>query len=485
MRRRRRRGGRGPRRRPRRPSRWPAACASPSSRISPRIAIRRVAGSPARSSSAARTDSGAALYASSTIVTPPARITVERCLARDGAARPGTISSSPRPAARPAATPASALCTASRPSPAISTRAIAGGGDESERHAVETARDDVVRAHVGVGREAVGRRAGARARGHPEHPRVVGVEDRDPAVVGRRERLDQLRLRVLDRLERSDPGQVDRLHGGHDPDRRPPDRGQLADLAADVHAHLEHRGLVPRPQAEHRQRQADLVVLVALRAQRDEPALQHARDGLLGGGLGDAAGDPDDQRREPGAPGRGHRVQGPERIRDEDHGDVAEGLERRLTRVRVGQPPDQDRGGARRGGRGEVSMPVGPLALQRDEQVAGLDEPGVDGPAADGAVAASHEGPARDGGDLLGRQPGGSTRHHARECRIGHGHGLTPASAGIDSSSGIRNGVLIASCAIRRNSSNDMTGISRWPRRMTVGVPSSIRTATTRSGWPG
>ena len=76
-------------------------------------------------------------------------------------------------------------------------------------------------------------------------------------------------------------------------------------------------------------------------------------------------------------------------------------------------------------------MPVGPLARQRDEEVAGLDEPGVDGAAADGAVAASHEGPARDGGDLLGRQPGGSSPTITpAECRIGRGHGLTPAIGG-------------------------------------------------------
>ena len=34
---------------------------------------------------------------------------------------------------------------------------------------------------------------------------------------------------------------------------------------------------------------------------------------------------------------------------------------------------------------------------------------------------------------------------------------------------------MIASVAIRRNSSNDMTGISSWPTRTTVGVPSSMR----------
>ena len=95
---------------------------------------------------------------------------------------------------------------------------VAGRRAEAERHPVEPARLDLVRAHVGVVGEAVGHRPGARPRGHPAHPLVVGVEDREAAVGGRGQRLDQLGLGVLDRVERADPRQVDRLDRGHDPD---------------------------------------------------------------------------------------------------------------------------------------------------------------------------------------------------------------------------------------------------------------------------
>ena len=54
------------------------------------------------------------------------------------------------------------------------------------------------------------------------------------------------------------------MHGGHHADGRTADRGELADLPADVHAHLEDGGLVLRPEPQDGQRQADLVVLVAL-----------------------------------------------------------------------------------------------------------------------------------------------------------------------------------------------------------------------------
>ena len=52
---------------------------------------------------------------------------------------------------------------------------------------------------------------------------------------------------------------------------------------------------------------------------------------------------------------------------------------------------------------------------------------------------------------------------HGVECRTGAGHGWLVEVAGVDRSSGTRSGVLMASWAMRRNSSNDMTGISRWP----------------------
>ena len=119
-------------------------------------------------------------------------------------------------------------------------------GAQDEAHAVQTGRRDGVRADIGVGREAVGEAARRRAMSHPADDRVVGVEDR-PAV--RWQRLEQLALGRLDRLERADPGQMDRLDRGDHPDPRLGHPGEVGDLAADVHPHLEDRRLVLRDRA--------------------------------------------------------------------------------------------------------------------------------------------------------------------------------------------------------------------------------------------
>ncbi len=91
-------------------------------------------------------------------------------------------------------------------------------------------------------------------------------------------------------------------------------RRQVGDLATDVHAHLEHRRLVLGPEPEDRQRQADLVVLVALVPKRFEAAAEDGRDRLLRRCLGDRAGHAHDERREPRAPGRRDRVERQEGI---------------------------------------------------------------------------------------------------------------------------------------------------------------------------
>jgi hypothetical protein len=131
---------------------------------------------------------------------------------------------------------------------------------------------------------------------------------------------------------------VDRLDGSHDPDLRPPDRRQLGDLAADVHAHLEDRGLVVRPHAQHGQRQPDLVVLIALVLECRQLRGEDRRDRFLRRGLGNRPRHADHERVEPPPPARRDRVQRAQRIGDLDDRrvDVPEG-------DAVGRPGD-DRG---------------------------------------------------------------------------------------------------------------------------------------------
>ena len=86
----------------------------------------------------------------------------------------------------------------------------------------------------------------------------------------------------FDGLDRPDPAEVDAQHGGDDADPGPGEARQLGDLAAGVHAHLEHGADVVAPQAEEGQRQSDLVVLVAFAPERSTATRQDGGDGLLG-----------------------------------------------------------------------------------------------------------------------------------------------------------------------------------------------------------
>ncbi len=171
-------------------------------------------------------------------------------------------------------------------------------------------------------------------------------------------------------------------------------------------------------EAEDGQRQADLVVLVALVLERPEAGRQDRRDGLLGRGLGDAPGDPDGERVEPPAPGGGQGLERGERPGDPDDADVAD-------RRREGaRPADEEGRGAGLDGRDEVVVAVGPLAGQGDEQVARLDPARVDGGAADRSGRRPLEPTAGQPGDLRRRR---TPRPAARGCD-GGGASVTAAS---------------------------------------------------------
>ena len=92
------------------------------------------------------------------------------------------------------------------------------------------------------------------------------------------------------------------------------------------------------------------------------------------------------------------------------------------------------------------------------------------------AVASASPG-RRPGESGTVDRPGSVTSRSVAQADAGHGAAATGCRRRRPAASGTRYGVLIASWATRRNSSKDITGISRWPRRTTVGVPSSIRTA--------
>ena len=205
-------------------------------------------------------------------------------------------------------------------------------------------------------------------------------------------------------------------------------------------------------QPQERERQADLVVPVALAPERREAPAEDRRDRFLRGRLGDAARDPDDERSEAPAPRRGQRPEGEQAVAHEDDGHVAE----RFDRGGVEWPAHDERPGPRAGGAFEEGVPVGALARQGHEGLPGLDLARVDGPAADRPTARAQEAAARDAGDIGGREGGPGDRSpqprqwvgHARKCGIAHAHGrIGPAAVWP---AGGRSRVAIASVATRR-----------------------------------
>ena len=296
---------------------------------------------------------------------------------------------------------------------------------EDEAHTRSAGRFEAIGCDVVIRPEAIGQDPGRGPRSHPGNPRVVAVEDRRPAG---RQRLDELPLCELDRLDRPDPRQVDGQDRRDDSDVGSGHRRELRNLAADVHPHLEDGGLVFGPETQQRERQPDLVVLVALTPERLESLGEDARSGLFRRGLGDAAGDPDDERGEPRAPAGSHRVECRKAVPHQDDCHVAEPLERHG----IGRPGDDE--SCRSGGRGvgEEAVAVGPLAGERDEEIAGHDESRVDRPAPDRPVSRAEEastGQPCDLGRGEARRVGPSARPwlrfgHGRKCRTGDAHGF-------------------------------------------------------------
>ncbi len=92
---------------------------------------------------------------------------------------------------------------------------------------------------------------------------------------------------------------------------------------------------------------------------------------------------------------------------------------RRLAGRAVRVPPDDQGRGARGDRVGEEPCAVGALAGEGDEQVVPLDEPGVDGGAADRAVTRAHERAPTGRDHELGRRSGLAVRGRSR-ARVSH-----------------------------------------------------------------
>jgi len=150
-------------------------------------------------------------------------------------------------------------------------------------------------------------------------------------------------------------------------------------------------------------RTADLVVQVALVAERRHRDPEDGSHRLLRRRLGDRAGHADDQRIEAHPPVRGDRLEAAERVRDDDDARVPAGQRLRFRRARCLRDENGRRAGVQ--GRGDEPMSVSPLARQRDEQVARRHKPRIHRRAEDRPVRAGREATARGGGEVVRREP--------------------------------------------------------------------------------
>jgi hypothetical protein len=265
---------------------------------------------------------------------------------------------------------------------------MAGGGVQLQRPVV--AAPARAAGHVGF---ALERKAQVRAAAGQLQPdggaHVLGREDgaaagrqcADDLAVLARHGLDRGHELLVLALRVVDEGHGGRGHGG-----------QRRDLARVVHAQLDHgdavRERVVMPQAQERQRHADLVVEVALGGQRSitrptHVGAQDAGDHLRDRGLAVGAGDGDQRDAVLAAPAGGELAQGYSRIGHQQAGHGAQATfgdgGHRAGRLRLGQK-------VRR---------VKALAAQGDKQVTGLQAAGVGVHALEGDAAVAHELAAR------------------------------------------------------------------------------------------
>ena len=163
-------------------------------------------------------------------------------------------------------------------------------------------------------------------------------------------------------------------------DGRLRDAGQRRRLAGMVHADFEHGDAMRSAQAQHHERQANLVVEVADRREHrigSELDTQDRCDHLLNCRLAVAADNHDDRQHETPAPERGEPSQGRQRIGDREQAAVPG--------KRSGAVSGDDRrDGAALERLGHEIVAVEALALERDEEITGLERARIGADAIEG-----------------------------------------------------------------------------------------------------
>ena len=201
---------------------------------------------------------------------------------------------------------------------AASRRAtLAGGVRERRRRAVEAAVLDVTGADVGRGPipNVTTRPANRSARAHDSRASSALATSTSSAP----RLLEDLGLGVGDRVGGREEAQVRVADVGPHAHVGLGDADERADLPGVIHAQFDHRHLRPGAQLEQRERQADVVVQIALVPKHRVARRQELRGDLLRRRLARAAGDRHDLRARSPAHVARDVLQRARRVGDLDH----------------------------------------------------------------------------------------------------------------------------------------------------------------------
>jgi hypothetical protein len=121
--------------------------------------------------------------------------------------------------------------------------------------------------------------------------------------------IEQLALRDADTAQRAEPFEVRRRSVRDDADGRLREAREIVDLAGMIRAELDDADVVLRREPHQRQRDANVVVQIALRHADRAANAQDRRDELLDRRLAAAARHGDERNRERRAPSARHRAE--------------------------------------------------------------------------------------------------------------------------------------------------------------------------------
>ena len=205
-----------------------------------------------------------------------------------------------------------------------------------------------------------GVRLGARSDGWRKL--VVRAQDQRAA---RLQRLGQHPLLPRDGLAAAHELEVRHADVRDDGHVRRGHRCERRDLAGVIHAHFKHAHLIAAPRPQERERDADVVVQIALGSRNLKMFAEHRRRQIFRARLAIATRQPDGLERQRAAVVRREFLQTGERVRDEDDGEVRRQIRGHFLHHRARRAAPR--------GLGDESVRVEILPTQRHKKITGFE----------------------------------------------------------------------------------------------------------------